>query len=355
MVDPRRDLTRVTLGVLLIGALIAASFWILRPFLPATIWATMIVVSTWPLMRRVQALLWGKRWMAVIVMSIVLLLVFVVPLSLAISTILANTDRFIDWAQSIASFSMPAMPSWLADIPLVGSSAVGLWERLSAIDVKDIAAKITPYAGTATRWFISQVGNLGFMFLQFLLTVAFAAIMYAKGEAAAGAVIQFGHRLAGERGETAVLLAGHAIRGVAMGVVVTAIVQSALGGIGLAICGVPFAAILTAVMFMLCIAQLGPAPVLVPAIIWMYWSGDTGWATVLVGFTLFVGTLDNFLRPILIKRSADLPLLLIFIGVIGGLMAFGLIGIFVGPVVLAVGYTLLQAWVGEDPAPPSAA
>jgi len=120
---------------------------------------------------------------------------------------------------------------------------------------------------------------------------------------------------------------------------------------------VPFAPVLTAVMFMLCIAQLGPLLVLVPAIGWLYWSGANVAGTVLVVISLFVGTLDNFLRPYLIKKGADLPLLLILAGVIGGLVAFGLIGIFVGPLVLAVAYKLLGAWMAEEPPaePPPAA
>ena len=130
--------------------------------------------------------------------------------------------------------------------------------------------------------------------------------------------------------------------------VVTALAQSILGGIGLAIAGVPFAAVLTALMFILCIAQIGPVLVLAPAVAWMYWNGDTGWATVLLVWTVVVGTMDNVLRPFLIKRGADLPLLLIFAGVIGGLLTFGLIGVFVGPLVLAVTYTLLAPWVSDD-------
>ena len=143
------------------------------------------------------------------------------------------------------------------------------------------------------------------------------------------------------------MLAGKAIRGVALGVGLTAVVQSMLGGIGLAVTGVPAAAVLTAVMLLLCIAQLGPVLVLIPAVIWLYWSGQNLWGTVLLVWSILVGSLDNFLRPILIKKGADLPLLLIFAGVIGGLLGFGLIGIFVGPVVLAVTYTLFEAWI-ED-------
>jgi predicted PurR-regulated permease PerM len=138
------------------------------------------------------------------------------------------------------------------------------------------------------------------------------------------------------------------VRGVALGVVVTALAQSVLGGVGLAIVGVPFAAVLTAVMFMLAIAQVGPLIVLVPAVAWLYWSSSAGWGTFLLVWTLVVGAMDSFLRPVLIRKGADLPLLLIFSGVVGGLIAFGLIGIFVGPVVLAVSHTLLSAWVDEE-------
>src|SRR6202008_4623428 len=168
---------------------------------------------------------------------------------------------------------------------------------------------------------------------------------------AAAATRRFGFRLAGERGEQSVRLAGQAIRSVALGVVVTALAQSVLGGIGIALTGVPLAAVLTAVMFMLCIAQLGPLPVLVPAVVWLYWSGETVWGTVLVIWSVLLSTTDSVVRPLLIRRGAHLPLLLLLAGVIGGLIAFGLVGIFLGPVVLAVAYTLLLSWMAEPNSP----
>jgi predicted PurR-regulated permease PerM len=187
----------------------------------------------------------------------------------------------------------------------------------------------------------------GALMLQFVLTVAIAGVMYAHGEAAARQVLRFGRRIGGPRGEEAVVLGGKAIRAVALGVGVTATIQAAVGGLGLVITQVPFAALLTAVMFILCLVQLGPMFVLVPAVVWV-WHGSTGWGVFLLVWTLVVGTMDNFLRPILIMRGADLPLLLIFAGVIGGLLGFGLVGIFVGPVLLAVAYTLVGAWLDED-------
>jgi predicted PurR-regulated permease PerM len=348
MNQPQRDLAQVTLGVLFIGGLLAASLWILLPFLAAVIWATMVVVATWKLMLSIQARLWGKRSLAVAVMTLSLLLVLVVPLSLAIATIVENSGRILAWGQSLAAFRLPPPPDWVVGLPLVGTRLQQFWEQFAAAGIQDFAAKLEPYASGLTQWFVAEIGSFGLLFLQFLLTVVIAAIMYAGGDSAAAWLRRFGRRLAGERGEGAIVLASQAIRGVALGVVVTALVQSLLGGIGLAVAGVPMAAVLTAVMFMLCIAQLGPILVLAPAVAWMFWSGENAWGGFLLVWTLIVGSLDNVLRPYLIKKGADLPLLLIFAGVIGGMLTLGLVGIFVGPVVLAVTYTLLDAWVGDS-------
>ena len=354
MLHSRYDLTRSVLAVLFIGSLIAASFWVMEPFLPAIVWAVTLVIATWPLMLRVQRYAGNRRGIAVFVMTVGLLLVLIVPLWLAISTIVINLDQIADLMRNILSLRVPPPPDWLADVPLVGARAAEFWGGFTSAGVRELAPKLMPYAGAVTHWFVSAAGGLGAIFVHFLLTVAIAAVMYAGGERAAAAVIRFGRRLGGERGEMAVLLAGQAIRSVALGVVVTALAQSVLGGIGLAIVGMPFAAVLTALMFMLCLCQVGPGPVLIPAVIWMYYSGDTLWATVLVGFTIVAMAMDNFLRPVLIRKGADLPLLLILAGVIGGLIAFGLLGIFVGPTVLATAYTLLNAWMAEsdEPEPP---
>jgi predicted PurR-regulated permease PerM len=196
-----------------------------------------------------------------------------------------------------------------------------------------------------------HVGNVGSALLHILFTALISAILYAQGDKAAAGVRLFFHRLAGESGDRSVVLAAQAVRGVALGVVVTAAAQSALGGVGLAVTGVPFAGPLSILMFVLCLAQLGPALVLVPAIVWMYWAGDGAWATVLLVISVVAATMDNVLRPYLIRKGADLPLLLIFAGVIGGLIGFGLVGLFAGPVVLAVTYRLVEEWVDDAPAP----
>jgi predicted PurR-regulated permease PerM len=346
---PPADLPRATLGVLIIVALIGLTIWILRPFLGAIVWALMIVVATWPVMRRLQAWLWGIRKLAVVAMTVALLLLLVLPLSLAVGTIVSNAGAIIEWATRLRSFTMPAPPEWLGTLPIVGTQAVETWQKIAASRLTDVASAATPYAATAILWIASMMQGVGWLVVQFLITLAVAAVMYAKGEHGADGLLRFGRHLAGEPGDRVVRLAAQAIRGVALGVVVTALVQAALAGIGLAAAGVPFAALLAAVAFILCIAQLGPALVLAPAVGWLYWQGTAGTATALLLWTLVVVTLDNVLRPILMTKGADLPLLLMFAGVMGGLLAFGLIGVFVGPVVLAVSYTLLGVWIGHQP------
>jgi len=344
---PARDVARIVLVVLFIGLMIVSSLWILQPFLGALIWATMIVVATWPLMLKVQAALGGRRWAAVLVMTLAMLFLLVAPLTTAILTVIDRRDEIVNMASSLATAEVPPPPAWVEGIPFVGARLAEEWRRLAAIGAEELATQAAPYIRQALTWFAGQAGSLGLMVLHFVLTLVIAAILYSNGETAAMGVRRFGRRLADERGENAVVLSGQAIRAVALGVIVTAVVQSAAAGLGLAVAGIPYAGVLTTIILVLCIAQIGPILVLVPAVAWVYWSGDSLSGTVLLIWSIAVGLLDNVLRPILIRRGADLPLLLIFAGVIGGLIGFGVIGLFVGPTVLAVTYRLLEAWISD--------
>jgi predicted PurR-regulated permease PerM len=350
------DLTRTVLAVLFIGILIASSFWILRPFITSIVWALIIVIATWPLMLGIQAKLRNKRGLAVAVMTVILLMVIIVPFLFAAFTIMDNAENVTARIKSLAAEGLPQPPEWIGKVPLLGPKLAERWQAASALPPNELTDKVVPYARNIVSWFLSKAGSVGMMVVEFLLTIIVSAIMYASGEAAAAGVLAFSRRLAGPRGEEVTILAAKAIRGVALGIVVTAVLQSSIAGAGLAICGVPAAPLLTAVIFMLCLAQIGPILVMAPAVIWLYWKGEPLWGTVLLVFTLIAGTMDNFIRPILIKKGADLPLIMIFAGVIGGLIAFGVIGLFIGPVVLAVTYTLLKSWAsdgsdGEDVSP----
>jgi predicted PurR-regulated permease PerM len=354
------DVARTTLQLLALGALIYSSFRIVRPFLVATTWAAMIAVATWPLLLRAQARLGGRRSLAVAAMTVVLLLTLLIPFYFGVTTIVENAGRIADWSKSLATFTVPQPPAWVASLPLIGSRLAARWQEVAAASPEDVSARLAPYARGGVLWFVGHVGGLGLLLLQFLLTVVVVAILYANGETVARGADRFARRLAGPQGADAVGLAARAVRAVALGVVLTAILQSVLAGIGLAITGVPFVTVLTALVFILAIAQVGPVLVLAPAAFWVYARSGAVWGTGFLLWAVFCATLDNVVRPLLIRKGAELPLLLIFAGVIGGLIAFGVIGLFIGPVVLAVAYTLLVDWVTEsdtdrEPGPPPSA
>lgn len=348
MTDPAtpRDLTRNTLGVLFLVLLAFASLWILRPFLLPTVWAATVVISTWPLLLAVQARLWGKRWLAVSVMVAMLLLVFLIPASAAVAVVLANTDSIAAVGTHLREMELPQPPEWVSDLPMIGESIAAGWARLASAGPQGLGSQVAPYAAQLGGWLLEQLGRFGMLLVDFFLTALLAGILYARGEVAGAAVRRFAGRLAGPRGEEATDLAGRAIRSVALGVVLTALLQALVGGIGLAIAGVPVVGLLTGLMFLFAVAQIGAGPVMAIATIGLFIDGQTGSGVLLAVWTVVVASMDNVVRPLLIRRGAHLPLLLIFAGVLGGLVAFGVIGIFVGPVLLAVTYTLLGAWVG---------
>lgn len=352
MTDTRMDLPRTLLLALFFAALLAAAFLILRPFLSAMIWATALVIATWPLLLRLQHLFWGRRSLAVAIMTLGLVVILLAPLWFAVDAIVGHAGHFKEWLQRLMEApELPPPPAWLTGLPLIGGAATDLWQEVVATDLGELLPKLRPYAGGAAEWFIRALGDVGLALVQFVLALLFAAVLYTRGEVAGAIVLRFSRRLAGDRGERSVRLAMQATRSVALGVVVTAIVQAAIATLGLLLAGVPFVQILSALTFILCIAQLGAGLVLIPAMIWMYATGDAAGGTILLVFTVPAMTLDNILRPLLITRGAHLSLLLVLVGVFGGLLAFGLIGIFIGPIVLAVAYELAIEWIADDPPP----
>jgi predicted PurR-regulated permease PerM len=343
---PALDLPRITLGVLALGAMTAASIWVMLPFLLSVVWAATIVIATWPILAGLQSRFGGRRGPAVAVMVSVLLALLVVPVWLGADAVASNSERVGQLVRSFATEGLPPPPAWLERVPVVGGRLAGRWQEFTG-NPEAVVARLKPHAREVAGWITSKTGAVGTTLVQLLLMVVIAGILYASGESAGNGVLRFLRRLGGERGENSGRLAAQAVRAVALGVVVTAIAQTVLAGAGLALAGVPHAGLLTTLVFVLCIAQIGPILVVVPATIWLYSSGSAGRGTLLLVISIVALTLDNVLRPILIKRGADLPLILILSGVIGGVIAFGVIGLFIGPVLLAVTWTLLVAWVGD--------
>ncbi len=328
------------------GAMVGASIWVMRPFALSVVWAATIVIATWPILTGFQARLGGRRGPAVAIMVIALLALVVTPIWIGVEAVVSNADRIGESLRSLATQGFPPPPDWLHRVPLLGERLAGRWQGFTG-NPEAVVTRLQPYARQTVQWIVSEAGDLGGVIVQLLLMVIVAGILYASGESAAKGVLRFLRRLGGERTENSGRLAAKAVRAVALGVIVTAVAQTVLAGVGLFVAGIPGAGLLTAIVFVLCIAQIGPILVVAPATIWLYSSGAVGRGTLLLVISIVALTLDNVLRPMLIKKGADLPLILILSGVIGGVIGFGVIGLFIGPVLLAVTWTLLVAWVGD--------
>jgi predicted PurR-regulated permease PerM len=347
MSNPTSDVPRIILLALFIALLIVGTFWTLLPFLGALIWATTIAIATWPVLLWLQRHLGNRRGYATTVMTLFVALVFTAPFLLAISTLVDTASRSPAVLRDFVSNGLSPPPSWVSSIPFVGERLASRWQEFSAAEPEVLVQSLRPYAASFGTWVLAATGGVGATLVQMLLILILLAVLYSSGETAARGMLAFGSRLGGEQGRATLALAAKAIRSVALGVIVTALVQSILAGLGLWFSGIPHPGVLTAVAFVLGVAQLGPLLVLAPAVGWLFWSGSTASATILLIWSVPVIAMDNVLRPILIRKGVELPMLLIIAGVIGGLIGFGVLGLFVGPVILAASYTLMGSWIGR--------
>ncbi|MFM2289238.1 MAG: hypothetical protein RL684_2381 [Pseudomonadota bacterium] len=343
---PRADLLGSALRLLVIGLLLYGVCLVLRPFLPAILWALIIVVATWPLLEALQRRLHGRRRLAEVLVSIGLLAVVVAPIAALLATLVARLPELRDLLLRWLAIPWPGPPDWLARLPY-GAEISAQWQVAAARTPEEWSQWLAPWIGKAALWLSARLGTLGSLLLEFVLTLVLVVVFYQHGGTLARQASRLAQRIGGARGEESLRLAAGAVRAIAAGVVLTALAQSLLAGLALLIAGVQAVALLTAAMFMLCVVQVGPLPVLVPVILWLYATGHPVAGTFLVAWSAALSLGDGLVRPLLIRRGAHLPFLLIMAGVFGGLLAFGVAGLFAGPILLAVVLRLMERWMAE--------
>jgi len=341
------DIARVLFVVAILCVLTIGTLYVMRPFVPGLIWATTIVVATWPVMLAIERRCGGRRWLATAIMLLILLIVMIMPLYEAISTLAQHGADIMTLIRSLPDYTLAPPPAWVRDVPVVGARIASRWQTLSDAGPGGLLAQLEPYVSTAAHWLITHAASVGVFVVHMFVTVIITGVLYAQGERAGAYVLRFADRVSPSHGTEAVRLAGASIRAVALGIVVTAVVQSALGGLGLWVAGVPGAGVLTAVLLMMCLAQIGPVLPMVGGVIWLFMNDAHVAAILLLVWYVIVESVDKLLRPVLIKRGVNLSMLLILSGVLGGMFAFGIVGLFIGPVILAVSSTLLSEWIKE--------
>ncbi|BGI50787.1 MAG: AI-2E family transporter YdiK [Arsenophonus endosymbiont of Ceratovacuna japonica] len=346
----KNDLPKFIFSTIAILLIITICFWILKPFIFGFLWASMVVIATWPLFKKIENKLWHKKWLATIIMTLLVILLFVIPFAILIGSIIQNISPFIEWAKSPTEIRLPEL-LWLKNTPLIGNKLFYGWNSLVSNGGNTLITKLQPYIGKATSWFLAQAINIGHFIFHIIVMLLFNILLYLTGESVILSIRHFAIRLAGTRGDISVIIAGQSIRAVALGVVITALVQAIISGIGLSLADIPYTSILTVLIFICCIAQIGPLLIIVPYIIWLFWSGKTNYGVIMIIWGIIITIMDGILRPMLIKKNTNLSMILILIGVIGGILSFGIIGLFIGPVILAVSHNLLTAWIYESPKP----
>ena len=329
----------VALAILTIGC-----FLVLRPFLSALLWAAILCYSTWPLYISVKRICGGRQTLAAVLMTILVAAVLVGPVIIVGLSLAESITRLIAAVQVALAEGPPDPPRWLPDLPLVGAELEAYWASL-AHDGERLTAELNRLIGPARDWLLRTGVDLGQGILQLSLSVFTAFFFFRHGTVVGQQLSATVQRIAGHRAEDLLRVAEDTVTGVVYGILGTALAQGLLAAMGLWIAGVPGALFLGFLTFFLSFIPMGPPFVWVPATIWLLFQGETGWAIFLAlwGF-LVVSGVDNFIKPYLISRQSRLSLLLVFLGVLGGLIAFGFIGIFLGPTLLAIAYSLLQEW-----------
>jgi predicted PurR-regulated permease PerM len=336
--------TEYAVGLTLLAVLVVGCLLVMRPFLTSLLWAVILSYTTWPLYQRLLRRLGGHEFWAALLMTLLVAMVLVLPLAILGATLAQHVASVAEVVRELLAQGVPPPPPWVDKIPLISEEVRRYWDALSH-EGQTYTAALGPYIGQARLWALQSGATLGRGVLELALSVLVCFFVYRDGQFAAERLHAAAGRFAGERARHLLNVAGSTTKSVVYGIIGTAIAQAAMAAIGFWIAGVPGALLLGFLTFVLSLIPGGPPLVWVPVTIWLLYTGQPGWALFMAiwGFISISG-IDNIIRPYLISRESRLPLLLVFLGVIGGVLAFGFIGIFLGPTLLALGFTLLMEW-----------
>ena len=340
---PLRSKLEQNLGWIVLALLLGGCLLVLLPFVSTLLWGTVLSVSSWPLYRRLLKLLGGRRTLAALLMALAMICVILLPFVIIGATLGENVKELTAATQRWMDAGPPAPPEWLAKVPGVGQQAADYWESLAA-DSSKLLAVAKRFLEPVSGWLLHGGLALGRGLLQLALSILIAFFLFRDGGKAAERVGAAVDRIAGERGHYLLEVAGNTVRGVVYGILGTALVQAVIAGIGFLIAGVPGAGVLALLTFFLSVVPIGPPLIWLPAALWLFHQDSTGWGVFMLIWGVGVSSVDNFVKPWLISQGSAMPFLLIFFGVIGGALAFGFIGVFIGPTLLAVGYRLVAEW-----------
>ena len=340
---PVRSKLEQNVGWFILALVVAGCLLVLLPFASALLWGVVLCFSSWPVYRRVLNFLGGRRTLAAALMAFSMFCIILLPFVIVVSTLADNVQDVTTAAKRWMADGPPKAPGWVVKVPVVGPRVAESWAKLASDHSALVQAArrlIEPVSG----WLLTGGAALGRGLFQLALSIFIAFFLFRDGLAISNRVNTALEWVTGARGAHLLGVAGNTVRGVVYGILGTAFVQALMAGIGFLVSGVPGAAFLALLTFFLSVVPVGPPLIWLPATLWLFHQGATGWGIFMLIWGVLLSSVDNFIKPWLISQGSAMPFLLIFFGVLGGALAFGFIGVFIGPTLLAVGYRVVQEW-----------
>lgn len=337
-----------------IGLVAILVFWcyaIVKPFVTPIIWGIIIAVAINPLYQRLNAMLGERRTLAAFLITLAFLVVLIIP-SVMLAATLLDSVQFLARGFISGTLTVPPPPASIAEWPIVGMPLAEFWE-LASSNIEGALQQIAPHLKVVGSWLLSTASGTGLGMLQFIVAVIISGVLLAHVDGCKQFAESIMRRFAGERGSRFIKLSEATVRSVALGILGVAAIQSLLAGLGFIVAGVPAAGLWALLCLLLSVIQVGITPIVIPIIIYLFHTADTFTAVAFLIWSIPVGLLDNILKPILLGRGVATPMAVIFIGAIGGFLASGVVGLFIGAVILSLGYELFMAWLQEGEQPGS--
>lgn len=336
------------IGFAIVLILLAGCLLVLRPFVSALLWAAVLCSASWPLYSRLLQFVRQRRTVAALLMTLGMVLIVLLPLIIVGTTLVDNVNELTAATRRWVEAGPPSPPEWLGKVPVIGAKAVDSWQNLAG-DTGKLMESVKGWIPTVSGWLLKGGILLGNGLVQLALSIFIAFFLFRDGVAVADKLSAAVRRLGGDKGARLLTVASKTVRGVVYGILGTALVQAVLAGIGFLVAGVPGAALLALLTFFVSVVPVvGTGLVWIPASVWLFHQGSPGWGIFMIIWGLIVGNVDNVVKPWLISQGSNMPFILIFFGVIGGALAFGFIGVFLGPTLLAVGFRILQEWMPDS-------
>ena len=337
----------LAIRLFVIGLLAAWCFVILRPFLAIVLWAAVLAIAVFPIFLWLKARLGGRAKLAVIIITLLGVGITIGPVSFIATVLVSNVQSFAE-SVTAGTLVVPPPPENIATLPLIGESLNNIWQE-ATVNLGDALSKFEPQLKELTTSLLLLSANTGLTILKFLLSIIIAAGLMLNAEGIALGLTRFLTRLTPTQGQAFLKLAASTVRNVTRGVIGIALLQSLLIGIGLVVGGIPGAGLLTLLCLFLIIIQIGPGLIVLGSLIYAWSAMGTTSALLFTVWMIPATLVDNVLKPMLMASGLPVPMLVIFIGVLGGTLAHGIIGLFVGPVILSLGYELVRAWINSNP------